>query len=369
VRECELTFPPGGGRKCRILVGTGALDRLAGELERQRGGGPVVVISDSNVTPLHATSFADRLGASGLDVCLLTFPAGEAAKTRDTKKGLEDRLFDLGVGSDAVVVALGGGVTGDMAGYVAATWHRGIPSYQAPTTLIGMVDAAIGGKTGVDLPGAKNQVGAYHQPVAVYADTAVLSTLPDENYLEGFAEVVKTAVIGDLDFFSWLENSVEQLRGRSSSHIEEMVHRCVRIKGGIVEADEREGGRRAVLNFGHTVGHAIEVASGLSVGHGAAVSIGMVVEGMLARVDTGFPEDDNLRLKELLEMFGLPVAIPSGLDSGILTAAMQADKKNRRGAVMYAPPLRLGVMQAGDAVTLPLDPARLAAALGSSLKP
>jgi 3-dehydroquinate synthase len=359
VREFELTFRPGGGISCPVRIGSGALARLVDDLRREYVARPLVLISDDNVTPLHAEGLAGNLRASGMTVHLLEFPSGEAHKTRETKAGLEDRLLALAVGRDAVVLAVGGGVTGDLAGFVAATWHRGLPLIQVPTSLVAMVDASIGGKTGVDLPSAKNQIGAFHQPRGIYADVTVLQTLPEPYYRHGFAEVVKTAAVADRDFFAWLESRAGELLDREAAELEETVGRCAALKGAVVEADEREAGRRAVLNFGHTAGHALEAASGFTMTHGQAVSVGMVEEGRLAAEDTGFPQEDLERLRRLLVSFGLPVAAPPGIDPGAVRKALLADKKNRGGKVRYAPPVRIGEMIGGEDVTVDLDPARV----------
>ena len=236
------------------------------------------------------------------------------------KQTLEDRLFALGADREIVVVGVGGGVTTDLAGFLASTWHRGVPLIHVPTSLLGMVDAAIGGKSGVNLPGGKNLVGTVHQPQSIWCDVAVLDTLPERHYREGFAEVVKTAAIADLRFFGWLERNVDALRGRARDETTRLVERCVRLKGAIVRRDERESGPRAALNFGHTVAHGLEAASGYRMRHGGAVAIGLCVEADLARSAVGFPDADLSRLRRLLQAFGLPTRVPAGkrLDCSML---------------------------------------------------
>ncbi|HKQ62329.1 MAG TPA: 3-dehydroquinate synthase family protein, partial [Candidatus Polarisedimenticolaceae bacterium] len=275
MQRFAVPLRPSRRRPCRVVVGAGALELLVAELVRDPPGQPLFIVSDRRVAPLHAAPLAQRLGRRGLAVELLTFPAGERSKTRRTKEALEDRLFRSGAGRDCALLAVGGGVTGDLAGFVAATWHRGVPVVQVPTTLLAMVDSALGGKTGVDLPGGKNLVGAFHQPEAIYADPAVLGTLDGRHYRDGFAEAVKTAVIADAGLFDRLERSVPRLLAREPAALEAVVAACLRHKAAIVAADERDDGRRAMLNFGHTVAHALEAVSRFGLRHGPAVAIGL----------------------------------------------------------------------------------------------
>jgi 3-dehydroquinate synthase len=332
-------------------VGRGALDRLCDELFTDPPGRPVIVVSDSNVAPLYGEPLRRRLVDAGLDAHLCTFPAGEAHKTRQTKAALEDRLLELAVGRDTALVAVGGGVTGDIAGFVAATWHRGVPVVQVPTTLLAMADAALGGKTAVDAPGGKNLIGAFHQPLSVWADVSTLATLPADELQAGFSEVVKAAVIADPALFRWLEDESDALLGRDEEALEHAVERCLRIKARVVARDEREAGRRAVLNFGHTVGHAVEAASGYRIRHGHAVAIGMVAEARLAVSASGFPQASVGRLERLLGAFGLPVTWPPQVDLDEAVGATRRDKKARAGRVRYSLPRKIGRMAPGDDVT------------------
>jgi 3-dehydroquinate synthase len=355
VDSLELTFRSAPRAVCRIRVGRGARDALIDELAAAPPGRRLVLVSDGNVHPLYAVPLARRLRARGLAVDDLSFPAGEQHKTRESKDRLEDALLELGVGRDAAIVAVGGGVTGDLAGFLAATWHRGVPVVQVPTSLLAMVDAAVGGKTAVNLEGGKNLVGAFHQPWGVYADVGVLATLPEREYREGFAEVVKSAVIADARLFRRLEERVGSLLGRDDAELAHVVLRCVEIKGSVVRRDEREAGRRGVLNFGHTVAHAIEAVSGYGVSHGAAVAIGMAVESSLAGQVHGFSGSASRRVADLLGAFGLPVRIPSSLDIDALIGAMRRDKKTRAGRVRFALPRRIGSMPGGDGTSVHVE--------------
>ena len=317
-----------------------------------------MVVSDSHVAPLHGESFAETLRARGRRAELLTFPAGEAHKTRETKAGLENALLRLGAGRDTAIVAVGGGVTGDLAGFLAATWHRGVPLYQVPTSLLAMVDASVGGKTGVDLAGGKNLVGAFHQPAGLAVDPSLLRTLPDPELRHGLAEAVKLAAVADAALFARLERDADALLAREAVALLEIVTRCIAGKHRIVARDEREAGPRAALNFGHTVGHALERLSGYAIPHGQAVAIGCAVEAAIAVEAAGFPERHRARLVALLARFGLPTHWPAEVPISGALPAMQADKKARGGRVRYALPARLGRMPAGE-VTLEVEDARV----------
>ena len=341
-----------------MVVGRGILARAQAELARELGGRRCVVISDSRVARLHGAGFAAGLVARGARASLLTFPPGERSKTRETKARLEDDLHRLGADRHSVIVALGGGVTGDLAGFVASTWHRGIPVVQVPTTLLAMLDAAIGGKTAVDLPGGKNLVGAFHQPVALWAYVRVLETLPDRAFRAGLAEAVKLGAACDAALFRGIERDAALLARRQERAVERLVARCLAAKGRIVRADPFDAGPRQALNFGHTVAHAIEVATDFNVPHGEAVAIGIAIEAAAAMRVTGLPEADARRMIALLEAVGLPVRAPRGLDGALLRDAMGRDKKRREGATRCALPRRLGRMRRTGDPTVPVDAAR-----------
>ena len=347
----DLNFRAAPSCTCRVRVGVGALDRLVEDLAAEPLGSRLFVVADERVAELYGSALSARLVQRGLRADLLTFPEGERSKSRETKAILEDRLVALGAGRDAALVAVGGGVTGDLAGFLAATWHRGVPVVQVPTTLLAMVDAALGGKTAVNLPAGKNLIGAFHQPRGIYADPAVLQSLEEQIYLEGLAEMIKAGVVADVRSFRWLEANVDAVRGRHAQALADGITRCLHIKGRIVRGDEREAGRRAALNFGHTIGHAVESASGYRVRHGAAVAIGMAVEGRLATTVTGFPEVHRRRLERLIAAAGLSRAIPANLRAAELIAATLRDKKARDGRARYALPVALGRMPVGPTTT------------------
>jgi 3-dehydroquinate synthase len=278
---------------------------------------------------------------------LLSFPAGEKHKTRTTWSTLTDQLVTAGFGRDSAIVALGGGVTGDLAGFVAATYLRGVPVVQVPTTLLAMIDSSIGGKTGVDTAAGKNLVGAFHHPALVLIDPRLLTTLPTDEVRWGLAEAIKHGVIADAAYFAWIATQLRQiLHGDQPDDATSMhlVRRSVEIKVQVVRGDAQESGRRKILNFGHTIAHAVELVTGFGVPHGAAVSIGMVAEARLA---------EHLKLAEpgladaittVCDAAGLPVRLPEGASATEIVSATRTDKKARDGHVEYALPAALGSM-------------------------
>ena len=363
--QFDLSFRRPAAPTCRVRAGIGVLDALVTDLAAERPARRLVLISDDRVAPLHAEPLVGRLRRRKFSVDLLTFPAGESSKVRRTKAGLEDRLAALGAGRDTALVAVGGGVTGDLAGFVGSTWHRGIPVVQVPTSLLAMADAAVGGKTGVNLSSGKNLVGTFHQPWGVYADVSLLATQPESHFRDGFAEVVKSAAIADARLFGMLERSVDALRRRDPAALERVVTACLRIKGRVVVADEREAGRRAMLNFGHTVGHALEAVSRYRIRHGRAVAVGLHVESRLAERATRFPRNETGRLRGLLEAFGLPTNPTRGASPESIVQATRSDKKARAGRARYALPVRLGRMPDGDDPTVAVTEAALARTLAA----
>ncbi len=342
------------GGSYQVHVTSGALLELDRLVRHAVGPRPVVLLSDENVLRCYdewtsGTPEARRLGARASDAGLrlrvhlrLPFPPGEVSKTRGMWADLTDRMLDAGIGRDAVLVAMGGGVAGDLGGFVAATYLRGIPCVQVPTSLVAMVDASVGGKVGVDTPAGKNLVGAFHQPALVVADPLTLVSLPEREYRGGLAEAVKHGLVADAGYFEWMESSIRPLRQRQSASLETLVRGSVAIKAAVVSADEREAGERAILNAGHTVAHALEHASGWALPHGDAVAIGLVTEATLA-ARMGLADPSLVaRLRNLLQRFGLPVAPPAGLDPAGLGTALGRDKKNRPGEVRCALPEAIG---------------------------
>jgi 3-dehydroquinate synthase len=339
----------------------GRLDRLAGEY---LPGRRLAMIADETVYRLCREG---RLGAVPWKGDTLTFPAGERSKTRETWSRLTDELLRREFGRDSGILALGGGVAGDLAGFVAATYLRGVPYAQVPTTLLAMLDASVGGKTGVDTPEGKNLIGAFHPPAVVLADPLVLGTLPAREYRAGLAEAVKHGLIADRAYFEWMETEADQLTARDSATLQHLVRRSVEIKAEVVSEDEREGGRRAILNAGHTVAHALERATDYRMPHGEAVGLGLVVECALAAgLGLASPET-GARTAALLQRLGLPSRIGEPIAAERLLAAMRSDKKNRGGAVRFALPRGLGTAGPGPDWTVEAGEAAIHAALGTIL--
>lgn len=278
---------------------------------------------------------------------MLTIPAGESNKTRESWARLTDQMLAKRYGRDSAVIALGGGVVGDLAGFVAATFMRGIPVVQIPTTLVAMVDASIGGKTAVDTPAGKNLVGAFHPPAAVLVDAQLLATLSLREMRAGFAEIVKHGVIADDVYLRLVASSAPELLsagGLMSDRMLSIIVRSVEIKAGIVSRDEREEGLRKTLNFGHTIGHAVELVSGYSLLHGEAVAIGMALESRLAEEIGVAVNGTAATISMALHSAGLPTDLPSDFKSEEVIEAMKADKKGVSGKTRFALPLRIGAM-------------------------
>ena len=329
-----------GKRSYKITVGRGLA--VCGAIPSGPGT-RAMVVSDSNVAPIYAGKCLEELRSLGIEAHIVVVPAGEASKSRDQLFFLYDMAADLKLDRSSVVVALGGGMVGDLAGFAAATYLRGIRLVQVPTTLLAMVDSSVGGKTGINLERGKNLVGAFHQPVEVVADLSTLDTLPQREYVSGLAEVVKYGVISDADLFELLEKHSDAILARDSALLEGIVARCCAIKAGIVTADEREGGLRAVLNFGHTLGHAVEKVGGYGKRlHGEAVAIGMAYAVALSVKARKLPRCEADRVVRLLKQFGLPVKYGGSRAWPALRAAMAADKKVKTGIPRFVLVERLG---------------------------
>lgn len=322
-----------------IRVQAGGLDALGAALARRGLGGPVALVTDEHVGPHHAARALASLQAAGYAAAEVRLPAGEAHKTLTTVQRLWDAFLEHGLDRGSTVVALGGGVVTDLAGFAAATFLRGVAWVAAPTSLLGMVDASIGGKTGADRPQGKNLVGAFHAPRLVLADPETLRTLPAVEYRNGMAEAIKHGIIGDPQLFA------AAAAGRPVD-----VARAMAVKARVVQQDPYEGGLRAVLNAGHTIGHAVEKASRYRLRHGEAVAIGLVAETRLAErlglAESGLAET----IAACLQRWELPTRLPADLDRDEIRHRMQFDKKKRAGEVRFALPLRIGEVRPGVVV-------------------
>ena len=329
-------------RSYDIRIEAGLLERTGELLSQCLPLTHVVVITDDNVRQPHADRAADSLRAAGVRVDVLTAPAGEATKSVEQAHQLWLEMLRLGADRKSAVLAVGGGVVGDLAGFIAATFARGIPFIQAPTTLLAHVDSSVGGKVGVNLPQAKNMVGAFWQPAAVLIDTDTLDTLPEREYRAGLAEVVKYGVILDEPFFTYLEQHIDDVAARKFDAVQHIIRISCQLKADVVKADEREEtGLRAVLNYGHTFCHAIEAVAGYGrYLHGEAVSIGMLCASRLAESMQRIEAADTARQHALLEAFQLPLT--TDLDADALIAAMQRDKKVEHGRLRFVLPTKIG---------------------------
>jgi len=327
--DSTLRVPVAGGEPYDVVIASGVIDRA---VERVRETAPAhryAVIADSHVTRLYGARLMDGFAGGGLDAGLFTFPAGEWNKSREQWARLSDRLLAASFGRDSVVIALGGGVTGDLAGFVAATYMRGVPVVQVPTTLLAMLDSSVGGKTGVDTEAGKNLIGAFHHPRLVLIDPTTLTTLPRTQRLAGLAEAIKTAAILDDALFAWIEANAKALTDGDIEALADLVGRTIAHKIEVVTTDPTERGRRAILNFGHTVGHAIEALEGYTILHGEAVAAGMRVEARLGE-RLGVTETGTAgRLEALLATCGLDRAWERERTPEEIVEAMGLDKKAR----------------------------------------
>jgi 3-dehydroquinate synthase len=318
-----------GARSYPIRIGAGLLADAA-QWRADLLGKHVLIVSNEIVAPLYLERVRAGLRDAALSSVVLA--DGEAHKTLDSAARVFAALAELKASRDACIIALGGGVIGDLAGFAAACWMRGIAFVQMPTTLLAMVDSSVGGKTAVDLPQGKNLVGAFHQPRAVLIDTDTLESLPDRELRAGLAEVIKYGALGDADFFAWLERHAQPLLARDAGALAEAIAHCCAQKAGIVARDETERGERALLNLGHTFGHALETVAGYgTLLHGEAIAIGMCLAAQLSTRLGRASSHDAARLQRLLAQCGLPTAVPAGLDVDALLATMKLDKKNVSG--------------------------------------
>ena len=341
-----------GERSYPIVIGSGLLGG-GFDLSEYVTGGDCVIVSNEIVAPLYLDVLRANLG--GKTVESISLADGEAHKTMATVEGVLDKLVESRANRDTTLVALGGGVVGDITGFAAACYMRGVAFIQVPTTLLAQVDSSVGGKTGVNHPQGKNLIGAFHQPKIVLIDTDTLTTLPERELKAGLAEVIKYGAIADTGFFAWLEVNIDVLLARDTAALAHAVRRSCELKAGVVAEDEREAGRRAILNFGHTFGHAIEHCQGYGEWlHGEAVAAGMVMAAMLSDINN----EDVARLIDLLRRAGLPVK-PPAIGAGAMIEAMRLDKK------VLGKQLRFVLLkQLGDAfVSADYDPDRLSLTL------
>ncbi|MBD2776016.1 3-dehydroquinate synthase [Iningainema tapete] len=336
-----------------IAIAPSGIDKLGEYMSGLKLGKKVLLVSNPMIYKHYGERASASLKAAGFEVSELTLPPGERYKTPNSVQKIYDTALENRIERSSTMVALGGGVIGDMTGFAAATWLRGINFVQVPTTLLAMVDAAIGGKTGVNHPQGKNLIGAFHQPRLVLIDPDVLKTLPMREFRAGMAEVIKYGVIWDAKLFAEIEESkhLNQIRYVKPEFIDSILTRSCQAKADVVSKDEKEAGLRAILNYGHTIAHAVESLTGYRVvNHGEAVAIGMVAAGQIA-VELGmWQKEDTQRQYALIEKAGLPTKLPAGVDIEAIIEALQLDKKVEAGKVRFILPTQIGVVTITDSV-------------------
>jgi shikimate kinase/3-dehydroquinate synthase len=336
------------GQGYDVIVQPGGLNQLGRLLRERNLGGPVVIVSDMNVSKIYADSVRKSCTTADFSTQIIAIQPGENFKTLDTVSKLWQVFLNAGMDRKSTVIALGGGVVGDLAGFAASTYMRGCNWVTVPTSLLSMVDASMGGKTGFDLPEGKNLIGSFYSPRLVLADPEVLSTLPDEEFRSGLAEVVKHGIISDPDLFELCSQGLEKIK----LDITSIVARAMSVKVEIIEKDPYEKGLRAALNLGHTIGHAVELASNFQIRHGEAVSIGMVAEARLAeRLGLSKPGSNISEIiKKSLQNIGLPTEIPTELSQAAIVEAMRKDKKKEKHFINFALPLDIGDVKINVAI-------------------
>ncbi len=343
-----------GNISSRASIEWGGLHRLSEYLKSRGFSGRVFIVTDSDVGYLYSEPVLSLLQNASLSPLIYQVPAGEDSKSLHSWQQILDWLVEQKVEKLEPIIALGGGVVGDLVGFVAATYHRGIPLVQIPTSLLAQVDSAIGGKTGVNHPSGKNLIGAYYQPDLIIADPAFLLTLPERVFLEGWAEIVKYGMILDADLFKLVEDQISLLHARDATLLTQIIRRCIQLKMDVVQRDERDGGLRNILNYGHTFGHALEVSSEYGTWlHGEAVSIGMEVAAHIAVAKGILSKEQALRQHEVLRALRLPLRCP-GLDTNLVLEKMWRDKKVRAGHMRWILPSRIGYAEIYDDVPLTL---------------
>ncbi|MEN6624411.1 MAG: 3-dehydroquinate synthase [Smithella sp.] len=317
-----------------ICIGSSISDRLALLISKNHKANHHVIITDSNVSRLHGQKFLAYLKDAGLNVDFIEFPAGEASKNINTALDITGKLLELGADRNSMLIAFGGGVVGDMTGFIASVFMRSIPYIQVPTSLIAQVDSSIGGKTAIDLPFGKNLLGTFYQPQAVFSDLNYLTTLPEKELKNGLAEIIKYAVIDDEKIFHLLEGNMDQVKSKDPVLLLKLVETCCRIKKSIVEIDEKEQGLRRILNYGHTLGHAFEAESNFAISHGEAVSMGMIAATRISENSGYLDSDSRDRIENLIIESGLPSYIPSNLETDKIISRLKMDKK-KEGSVIH----------------------------------
>ncbi len=332
----KVALPEANSRGYEVLVGAGLFSSIASVLSRFCPAHRYAVVTDDRVAELYAVRLSRMLHGAGYRTDVFAFTHGEEQKNRETWALVSDAMLEAGCGRDTALLAFGGGVPGDLGGFVAATYMRGLPYVQVPTSLLAMIDASVGGKTGVDTAAGKNLVGAFHQPHCVVIDPELLQTLPEAHLRAGMAEAVKHGAIADAEYLQWIDQNAESLLAGDPQALARLIVRSVEIKAEIVAKDEKESGPRKLLNFGHTIAHAVEAVSGYAMLHGEAVAVGMVEEARIGERSGVTVAGTAARLRKLLTKLGLPTSLPMGYGADAVVEWTRSDKKARNGRVEYA---------------------------------
>ena len=348
-KTVDVTLPGIAQSSYSVAIVPGGLAELGDRVAEAVPAHRHALITDSHVAGTYADTALASLSQAGCDARLFVFPAGESNKSRTTWSAISDEMLEAGFGRDSAVIALGGGVVGDLAGFVAATYMRGIPFVGVPTSLLAMVDASVGGKTGLDTADTKNSIGAFHHPRLVLIDPEVLRTLPKEHLHAGLAEAIKTTAIRDGEHFAWIETHASALANGDLDLLTELIGACVNIKSIVVSRDPEEADLRQILNFGHTAGHALEALAGLSLLHGEAVAAGMRLEARIGEALGVTQPGTAIRLDAVLAACGVPNVLDGSIGAGALLEAATSDKKNRAGCSHWVLLRRIGEVATDDA--------------------
>jgi 3-dehydroquinate synthase len=332
-----------GNRSYPITIGSDILQKVGSSLRQFNFSSPIALVSNTTVFSLYGAAVSRSLAASGLSCTEIILPDGEEYKTLAYAERILDSLLQARLDRKSAIVALGGGVIGDLAGFAASVYMRGVDFIQIPTTLLAQVDSSVGGKTGVNHPRGKNMIGTFWQPRLVWIDIDTLLSLSRRDFVAGAAEIIKYGIIWDRDFFGFLEKIAPNVLELDRDPLRHIIRRSCEIKADVVRRDEREGGIRAILNFGHTIGHALETATGYTAFlHGEAVAIGMCIEAEIARLMGLIHHEEVLRIRRLISAYGLPSAIPRNMDPELFFASMKLDKKAVFGTIRFILPDRIG---------------------------
>lgn len=343
MNRIRLNIGQQAGFSYEICIGNNILDRMGLVIQKSNSADHYIIISDSTVSALYGETFLTLLRDMNLNCDLIGFPAGETSKDMNQVLSIVRQLIALGADRNSALIALGGGVTGDIVGFIASIYMRSIPCIQVPTTLLAQVDSSIGGKTGIDLPEGKNLLGTFSQPKIVLTDLHFLDTLPEREFNNGLAEIVKYGIIDDLELFQLLEDGVEDIKKRKTKLLSMIVGRSCRIKKEVVEMDEHDRGLRRILNFGHTIGHAVESASEYTLSHGSCVSIGMICAARISEKLHYLDTHDRERIETLISKLGLLDHIPESVETSVILSRMKMDKKKRGDVINFVLLKKLGV--------------------------